>query len=88
MWYCQPSSKEQRKNLYPLYFQSASLQTVSKDKIKLNWPTLKSSISTGLTGNKSSRSNVSTFIDSKCNLNKGRKQHQKLLFGVWKTSPL
>lgn len=55
-------------------FLSASLQTLLKDKIKLSWPALKSSISTGITGNKSSWRNVSTFIDSKCNLNKSRRQ--------------
>lgn len=53
---------------------SASLQTLLKDMIKLSWPASISSISTGTTGNKPSWSNISTCFDSKCKLNKGRRQ--------------
>lgn len=58
-------------------FFPASLETLLKDIIKLSQPASISSISTGTTGNKPSWSNVSTFTDSKCKLNKGRRQNTK-----------
>lgn len=53
----------------------ASLQTLLKDMIKLSWPVSISSISIGTTGNKPSWSNVSTFIDRKPKLHKGKRQN-------------
>lgn len=61
----------------PGVFLPASLQTLLKDMIKLSWPASVSSISTGTTGNKPSWSNVSTFIDSKCKLNTGKRQNTR-----------
>lgn len=88
------ASKSKGKNLWiPSAFLPASLQILLKDRIKLNQPASISSISAGTTGNKPSWSNVSTFIDSKCNLSKGRRQNtrrsclesEKPLASLWKS---
>lgn len=61
----------------PSMFLPASLQTLLKDMIKLSWPVSISSISTGTTGNKPSWSNVSTLIDIKPKLHKGKRQNTR-----------